>query len=124
MSFDLMSMGGHAPAMASSNRIPSTAILAIRQATADDAAELARLAALDSRPVPVGDVLLAFVDGTPVAAVELATGAVVADPFTPTADLVDLLHLRASRLGDTPASARRSGLRVLFPQRPRVTSTA
>jgi hypothetical protein len=124
MSFELMTTWVHAACMASSTSIHSNAILAIRQATADDAGELARLAALDSRPVPAGDVLLAVVDGAPVAAVEVGTGAVVADPFTPTADLVDLLRLRASRMGDTAAPARRSGLRVLFPQRPRVTSTA
>ncbi|MEA2307554.1 MAG: hypothetical protein QOH43_4834 [Solirubrobacteraceae bacterium] len=123
MSFDLMAAPLHPLCMASSNPAQSTAILAIRQATADDADALVRLAALDSRPVPAGNVLLAIVDGDPVAAVELETGAVVADPFTPTADLVELLHLRSSRLAD-PASARPSGLRHFFPQRPRITSTA
>ena len=123
MSFDLMAPPLHPLSMASSNPVQPTAILAIRQATADDAEALARLAALDSRPVPAGNVLLALVDGDPVAAVELETGAVVADPFTPTADLVELLHLRSSRVA-APATARRSALRHLFPQRPRITSTA
>jgi hypothetical protein len=122
MSFDLMAHCEQAVSM-TSTATASTAILAIRPATAADAGALIRLSALDSRPVPHGDVLLAIVDGEPVAAVEVQTGAVVADPFMPTADLVDPLHLRASRL-QAPAAAQRRGLRDLFPQRPRVTSTA
>jgi hypothetical protein len=123
MSFDLMALGEQASSMTSSATL-STAILAIRPATAADAGALIRIAALDSRPVPQGDVLLAIVDGEPVAAVEVETGAVIADPFVPTADLVDLLHLRAARLQPAPATAQRHGVRSLFPQRPRITSTA
>jgi hypothetical protein len=61
---------------------------------ADDRA-LARLAALDSKPVPRGDVLVAEIDGSIPAAVELATGTVYANPFRRTAHLVSLLELRA-----------------------------
>jgi hypothetical protein len=122
MSFELMHLGVH-PSPMTSTATPSTAILAMRPATAGDAGELIRLSALDSRPVPRGDVLMAIVDGEPVAAVEVATGAAIADPFRPTADLVDLLRLRARLLTGT-AAAPRGGLRQLFSQRPRVTSTA
>jgi len=84
-----------------------TTILAIRPATADDDAAVARLAALDSATVPAGALLLGTVDGLPVAAVSVDTGAVVADPFTPTADLVALLRQRARRLR-APVARRRA----------------
>jgi len=68
----------------------------IRRATAADRVALERLAALDSAPAPVGDVLLAEVDHAAVAAIELAGGATIADPFRPTAELVELLGLHAA----------------------------
>jgi hypothetical protein len=75
----------------------------IRHAFPDDAEAVARLAALDSRRVPAGPLLLAEVGGMPWAAVALVTGATIADPFRPTAELVDLLHRRAAQLA--PATA-------------------
>ena len=48
----------------------------IRSAGADDRKLLRRLAALDSADAPVGDVLLAEVDGEPRVALELRTGRV------------------------------------------------
>jgi hypothetical protein len=59
---------------------------------------VARLAALDSRPAPTGEVLLALVDDRPVAALSLEDGSVVADPFAPSAGAVELLQVRAERL--------------------------
>ena len=65
---------------------------------ADDEA-LARLAELsDSRPAPVGYVLVAEVGGELRAAVSVAGGGTVADPFHPTAALTSLLALRVSQL--------------------------
>jgi hypothetical protein len=55
-----------------------------------------RLAALDGRPAPAGEALLAFVDGELRAALSLAGGDAVADPFHRTAELVDLLRYRAA----------------------------
>lgn len=72
--------------------------IAIRAAHDDESGVVLRLAALDSAPRLRGDVLLAVVDGEPVAAVSLDDGRVVADPFRATADVVALLHLRASTL--------------------------
>ena len=69
--------------------------LIIRRATPGDATALQRLAALDSRAPLPGDVLLAESGGHPLAALSLATGAAEADPFTPTADVVELLRRRA-----------------------------
>ena len=74
------------------------AILAIRPAFAEDAAAVTRLAALDSAAIPTGALLLGVLDGRPLAAVSVDTGAVIADPFSPTADLVALLQQRVGHL--------------------------
>jgi hypothetical protein len=96
----------------------SSTTIAIRTATAHDRAELVRLAALDTAAEPAGRVLVAEVDGEVQAAVEVASGRVVADPFRPTADLADFLRLRAARL-TSPAGPSRRGLRALLTRRPR-----
>ena len=87
-----------------------TAVL-VRPAHTADRPALARLAALDSAAAPTGDVLVAESGGRLVAALSADTGAVVADPFTPTADVVELLRFAAR-----PAARRRrrspSGLRL------------
>lgn len=67
----------------------------VRHAHASDAPALARLAALDSAAAPAGDVLLAESGGQLRAAVSVETGAVIADPFAPTAELVELLRFAA-----------------------------
>ena len=63
--------------------------------TADDAA-LGGLAQLDSAPVPAVPVLVAETGGDLLAAVSLHDGASVADPFRHTADVLELLHVRAA----------------------------
>jgi hypothetical protein len=71
--------------------------ITIRHSTIQDQLELARLAALDDRP-PIGrEALLAFVDGELKAAVALAGDEAIADPFEHTAELVELLRLRAAQ---------------------------
>jgi hypothetical protein len=81
----------------------------------DDAEAIARLAALDSAEPPAQPVLLAEVDGRPLAALSLSDGAVVADPFHATTSLVELLRARSHQLegGSTAASAR-AGRRARF----------
>jgi hypothetical protein len=79
----------------------------IRRATEDDAAVLARLAALDSRRPLRGPVVLAERDGRPLAAIATDDGKTVADPFAPTADLVALLRMHAA---DTARPGRRQEL--------------
>jgi hypothetical protein len=82
--------------------------LTIRHANVADASDLARLAAVDSAAPFTGEALVAFVDGEPWAALELDTGAVVADPFRPSGELVELLRLRAGALtGERPRLRRR-----------------
>ena len=74
----------------------------IRRATDADAFALRRLAVIDSASPPTGDVLLAEMGDELWAAVSVDTGAAIADPFRPSADLVDLLRLRAERLAGHP----------------------
>jgi hypothetical protein len=84
----------------------------VRPARPADASDLARLAALDSAAPLTGDVVLAVSEGEVAAAMSLDTGAVVADPFVPTTQLVELLRTTAR-----PAPAHRSRLAAL-PLRP------
>lgn len=72
--------------------------LTIRLAEAREPA-VDRLRALDGGEVADGPRLVAELDGRPVAALELRTGAAVADPFVLTAPLVELLRVRAAQLG-------------------------
>jgi hypothetical protein len=84
--------------------------VAIRLARPADAPALARLAALDDQPEQAerlarlagepwaGGVLVAEAGGSVAAALAVADGVVVADPFRRTALLVDLLRLRAEQL--------------------------
>jgi len=71
---------------------------AIRMATPDDAVALHRLAQLDSATPLTGAVLVAEADGEPVAAVAVADGRTIADPFVPTAPAVVALRARAQGL--------------------------
>jgi hypothetical protein len=71
---------------------------------------VAALAGLDSARPLSGAVLLAEADGRPVAAVAVADGRAVADPFQPSAAAVAVLRVRAAQLragSPTGASARR-----------------
>ena len=76
--------------------------ITIRQSTIEDQFELTRLAALDDRPA-LDEAMLGFVDGELKAAVAFCGDEAIADPFTRTAELVELLRLRASQ---TPAGER------------------
>ena len=77
-------------------RRDDTAPVTIRHAAADDMKSLERLAALDSRRVPSGELFVAEVDGRLLAATSIDTGAVIADPFEHTASIVELLQIQAS----------------------------
>ena len=81
--------------------------ITIRVATAADQAALRRLAVLDSAFPPTGEVLLAETGDELWAAVSVDNGHSIADPFRPSAELVELLRLRAARLrGESPAQPR------------------
>lgn len=70
--------------------------ITIRHSTGGDRARIARLGALDGHPAPASEMLLAFVGGELRAALPLAGGNALADPFHRTTYLVDLLRLRAA----------------------------
>lgn len=67
----------------------------IRMARPQDAPAVHALEELDSRRLAEGDVLLAEVGGEVRAAMPAGGGEAVADPFRPTADLVELLAMAA-----------------------------
>jgi len=77
----------------------------VRLARSSDARQLFYLAALDSASVPQGDVVVAESGGRIVAALPLAGGRAIADPFHRTRALVQMLELRARQLrAGTPAA--------------------
>ena len=84
----------------------------VRPARSADASDLAVLATLDSAAPLTGEILLAVSGGEVAAAMSIDTGAVIADPFVPTAHLVELLRTAAR-----PAPRRRARLAAL-PLRP------
>jgi hypothetical protein len=71
--------------------------ITIRYAQIEDGFALARLAALDDRPPLTDAALLGFMDGELKAAVAVTDGHAIADPFERTAELVELLRLRAAQ---------------------------
>jgi hypothetical protein len=72
------------------NQVPSA--ITIRPAYPDDVAAITRLAALDSAAVPASPFLLAEVDGELRAALSLASGRAIADPFHQTLRIVEMLR--------------------------------
>jgi hypothetical protein len=72
--------------------------LKIRQADPVDEAAITRLAQLDSADAPHGRLLVAESGDEVVAALPVDGGRPIADPFRNTAEVVDLLRLRARQL--------------------------
>lgn len=93
---------------------PSRTDIVIRRGDASDTRALWRLAALDSAPAPHAgpDVLIAEIEGRIVAAV--TRDRAIADPFQPTAAVVELLRVRARQV--VPAEAVSPSRRGLRPQ--------
>jgi hypothetical protein len=85
----------------------NSSIIAIRAATDRDDIILDKLAALDSAPPLHAPAVIALVDGRPVAAASLSDASVVADPFVPTADVVELLQARVAATASASAAASR-----------------
>jgi hypothetical protein len=91
-------------------RVPlASSALTLRCAFPDDREDLERLAELDSARPLGGEVLVAEVEGESRAALSLADGSVIADPFFPCTPLVVLLRMRAGQLTD--GGRRRIGAR-------------
>jgi hypothetical protein len=66
----------------------------IRRAGPADSAALDRIARLDTQRPLTGDALVGEIGGVPAAAISLEDGRLIADPFTRTARLTPLLHMR------------------------------
>ncbi len=77
--------------------------ITIRQATEDDAFALRRLAALDDRPALYGEVLVAEQAGEIRAALSIDEKRAVANPFAPTAELVEMLRMHSRHAGTVAA---------------------
>jgi hypothetical protein len=94
--------------------LKAQASITIRTAYADDQTALARLAALDSAAgAPATPVLIAEVDDELRAALSLADGSVIADPFFPTQHLVRLLRAHAAVFAETRQRSPRRPLKRL-----------
>jgi hypothetical protein len=85
----------------------------IRRGLPRDHEQVVRLAQLESARVPPGEVLVAEVAGQVVAAISLADGSCVADPFVLTRDVVQLLRARAAQLWRSGKQRTRRGSRVV-----------
>jgi len=98
------------PEKRDNQRDSAPASVTIRSAGASDEDALRRLADLDSTRVPDGPVLLAEIDGEPVAAISVLSGESFADPFVHTPELRRLLELRASQLHLSTDEPHRHGV--------------
>ncbi len=74
-----------------------TEAITIRHSADGDRIRVLELAQVDGRPAPAGEMLLAEVGGKLWAAVGIADGAAVSDPFEPSGDVVWLLQMRAEQ---------------------------
>ena len=92
--------------------------ITVRHAAASDLSELARLAALDSASPPRGPALIAEADSRMLAALPLGSGRPIADPFEPTAEILELLRLRAEQLNVDERPGVRDRVRSLLRIRP------
>jgi hypothetical protein len=92
--------------------------LTVRYSVASDLSELARLAALDSASPPRGPALIAEADSRMLAALPLGSGRPIADPFEPTAEIVELLRLRAEQVQAGERNRWRDRVRSLLRARP------
>jgi hypothetical protein len=107
MSFALMDRGWNHRCMSNVTSIPAgESTVVIRLATPADVDDLRRLAALDSARALLGTVLVAQSDGEIRAAYSVEQERAIADPFQPTAGLVELLKARTELLRD--GAARRT----------------
>jgi len=95
--------------LAAESTVTGIDAIVIRTATASDRPALERLAELDSSESLAGEALIAERAGGAVAALSLAEGRVIADPFVATAQIVQLLRVRAQQLDPGRGSARALG---------------
>jgi hypothetical protein len=92
------------------------AAITIRRLTDGDRDAVRRLAQLDSRRAPEGELLGVEVEGRLLAAVSVSSGETIADPFSRTKEIRAMLDLRLAQLRRR-SGARRRGLRRPAPAR-------
>jgi hypothetical protein len=80
--------------------VADTSDVELRLCRIADDPQLERLAELAERPLPHGRLVIAATGGQIVAALPLAGGPALRDPFARTAHLMPLLELRAEQLRD------------------------
>jgi hypothetical protein len=120
MSFVLMDLRRHDQDMPHATTIPAgESTVVIRVATPADLDDLRRLAALDSARALLGTLLVAESDGQIRAAYSVDERRAIADPFRPTAGLVELLKARSALLrGERHVAAGVRRRLRLVPARP------
>jgi hypothetical protein len=101
-------LGPQLAALSEGAQTPLRDPVTLRFAAPEDHRELKRLADLDSASLPADPLLVGERAGQPIAALSLADGAVVANPFVASADVVAMLRLRALQLRRAQASGRRT----------------
>lgn len=84
----------------------------LRPAYPDDAAALRRLAGLDSARVPAGRLLVVEVEGQIRVAVSVSDLKAIADPFFPTAHMVELARAHITATDGRPVRTWREFLPV------------
>jgi hypothetical protein len=104
---DLRRVAEQSNARATDSGVEQARAVELRLAAPHEAHLVGRLAALDDAAELEGPTLIAVVDGTAVAAMSLADGRVVANPFLLTSEAVALLRLRAAHLSPTRQRSRR-----------------
>jgi sulfur carrier protein ThiS len=97
-----------------SHKITTNPEIRIRVAREDDLTAVTRVAGRDTSQPPAWPILVAEVGSEIRAAISLTDGEVVADPFHRTAELVEMLRIRARG-----AAARLNGDVVRFERQPR-----
>ncbi len=102
--------------MSTDSRVSGKSVV-LRLATTADDPGLRRLAQLDSRTVPGGQLLVAEVNGDLRAAYSALEHAAIADPFQPSAHLIELLEAHAWRRSPSREPAP-GGLRGLARRAP------
>lgn len=90
--------------MSNKHSYNSDASITLRRANFHDDEAVDRLAQLEGLEVPAEPILLAEVGGRVLAALSITDGTVIADPFAPTAHLVEMLKAHAY---PRPSSGRR-----------------
>lgn len=97
---------------------PASETIELRLADVRDNHAMQRVADRDTHSLPPGPHLIALRDGRVDAALSLATGQAVADPFRRTAELVELLRCHARAMPAPPDDRATPRPRVRLRARP------